>query len=334
MSATHHRFVVDLGWRALLRDLGVSEQDLLRHARLPLDLFSRAAPALSSEEYFRLYDSLGQLVGDPAFPLRIGQAVSVEVFSPPLFACFCSPHLNAALQRLAQYKPLIGPVTLEVAIGERETVAALGGLAAGLPPPASFIAAELVFLVQMARLATRERLVPARVTVPAPLVEPERYGAFFGTDVRPGSAASVVFHAEDAGKPFLTASESMWSVFEPELRTRLAGLRREDGCRERVRACLMESLAAGHGSMAEVADRLAVSTRTLQRRLREEGTSFQHELNRLREELAHHYLVQTHHSSAEISFLLGYDDPNSFIRAFHGWTGLTPERSRAVARQA
>jgi len=42
--------------------------------------------------------------------------------------------------------------------------------------------------------------------------------------------------------------------------------------------------------------------------------------------------IKTEFSSAEISFLLGYEDPNSFIRAFHGWTGATPERLRAESR--
>ena len=333
MTAANNRFVVDLGWRVLLSDLGLSEQDLLRHARLPLDLFSRTAPTLTSEEYFRVWHSLAQLVDDPAFPLLLGQAISVEVFSPPLFACFCSPSLNAALMRLSRYKPLIGPLRLDVVIGDEETAATFGGPPDDTPPPASFIAAELVFLVHMARLATRERVVPAGVTFPAPLAERERFEGYFGTNVLLGAVGSIAFAAEDASKPFLSASENMWTVFEPELRTRLATLRRETGFRERVRACLMEILAGGQCSMADVADRLAVSTRTLQRRLRDDGTSFQHELNSLRQELARHYLLQTHHSSAEISFLLGYDDPNSFIRAFHGWTGLTPERSRVAARQ-
>ena len=84
--------------------------------------------------------------------------------------------------------------------------------------------------------------------------------------------------------------------------------------------------------MAGTAARLAVSQRTLQRRLQEEGSSFQHELNALREDLARHYLTNPRYSSAEIAFLLGYDDPNSFIRAFHGWTGSTPDRVRAESR--
>ena len=332
MTAANCQFVVDLGWQVLLRDLGIAPQDLLRHARLPLDLFGRAAPSLTTDEYFRLWQSLEQLLDDPAFPLRLGQAISVEAFSPPIFACFCSEDLNSALRRLSQYKPLIGPLRLDVTTDERETAVVLEGLPDEEPPPFSLIATELVFLVHLARTATRERIEPARVAAPTELAQISKYEAFFGTGVGLGPKGSIAFRAEDAGKPFLTANESMWRVFEPELRARLSSLKSEDGMRDRVRACLMEQLAGGRFSMSDVADRLAVSTRTLQRRLRDEGTTFQQELSTLREKLARHYLAKSPYSSAEISFLLGYDDPNSFFRAFHAWTGQTPERARAAIR--
>ena len=327
MTAASGRFVVDLGWQVLLKDLGLSAQDLLRQARLPLDLFSRKAPTLTTEEYFRLWDGLAHLLDAPAFPLRLGQSVSVEAFSPPIFACFCSADLNAALTRLAQYKPLIGPLTLTVERGERATVVALGGLT--VPLPSALIATELVFLVHLARLATRERICPVAVHVTTALPEADQYARFFGTAVELGPFNGLTFSADDARRPFLTANESLWSVFEPALRTRMADLGRESGFRDRVRACLMETLASGQCAMADVARRLAVSTRTLQRRLNEEGTSFQQELNDMRADLARHYLSSSRYSSAEISFLLGYSDPNSFIRAFHTWTGQTPESARS-----
>ncbi|WP_164705726.1 helix-turn-helix transcriptional regulator, partial [Pseudomonas viridiflava] len=96
----------------------------------------------------------------------------------------------------------------------------------------------------------------------------------------------------------------------------LSDLDRTCGMLERVRSALLESLPAGEVSMQAVGRKLGVSTRTLQRRLQSEGTSFQQILDTLRESLAHHYLRNTAMSSAEISFLLGFEDPNSFARAF------------------
>jgi AraC-like DNA-binding protein len=328
-SAGSTRFIVDLGWQVLLKDLGLSPQDLLRRARLPQDLLSRPAPSLSTEEYFRLWDGMADLMDDQAFPLRLGQSIPVEAFSPPIFACFCSPDLNAALARLSQYKPLIGPMTLTVSRETDRTAVTLGGLPDSAPLPASLIATELVFLVHLARLATREHIEPLAAYVAADLPARHRYDAYFGRQVSDAPANGLVFSANDARRPFLTANEAMWSTFEPQLRTRLGDLATDATFRDRVSACLMESLAGGQCTMPDIAGRLAVSTRTLQRRLHDENTSFQDVLNDLREGLARHYLANTVHTSAEISFLLGYDDPNSFIRAFHAWTGQTPERVRS-----
>jgi AraC-like DNA-binding protein len=149
--------------------------------------------------------------------------------------------------------------------------------------------------------------------------------------VSDGERNTVTFSAEDAARPFLTANEAMWEFFEPELRRRLSELETGSTMSERVRAVLLEMLPAGEASVEAVALRLMVSPRTLQRRLREEGTSYQAVLNETREALARHYLSSSSLPAAEISFLLGYEDPNSFYRAFHGWTGETPEGVRTAA---
>lgn len=69
----------------------------------------------------------------------------------------------------------------------------------------------------------------------------------------------------------------------------------------------------------------------MQRRLGEEGVTFQQLLADVREDLARHYLTQSTLSLTEIAFLLGYDDPNSFHRAFNRRTGRTPLGVRVAA---
>jgi AraC-like DNA-binding protein len=125
----------------------------------------------------------------------------------------------------------------------------------------------------------------------------------------------------------------MWSMFEPELRRRLVELDIAAATAERMRWALIELLPSGRASVPAVASKLALSARTLQRRLRDEGTTFQRVLDDTRGDLARHYLGQTAMASAEISFLLGYEDPNSFARAFREWIGTTPEQYRARLRE-
>ena len=332
MNSFSQRFVVDKGWQVLLKDLGVAPQDLLRQANLPLDLFCQPEATLTIAQYFDFWRGLEMLLSsDLVFPLRVAQSVTVESFSPPIFACICSENLNLALQRLAHYKPLIGPLRLDIEITDEQTAITLGELPGQPPLPPSLVAMELTFFVHLARLATRDRIIPLKVQSTGEIPGADEFEEFFGTRLSVGSFDGVVFSAVDAQKPFLTAHAGMWSIFEPELQKRMQHLSVDSLFRERVRACLVEILASGQCSMSDVAKRLAVSPRTLQRRLQEEDTSFKQELSNLRAELANHYLVNTPYSSAEISFLLGYSEPSSFFRAFHIWTGKTPDFVREMA---
>jgi len=120
----------------------------------------------------------------------------------------------------------------------------------------------------------------------------------------------------------------MWAIFEPELRKRLADLEGNATFSERTQAVLLEGLPSGRFGMGDVARRLAVSSRTLQRRLRGEGTSFKAVVDTTRESLAKHYLGRTQLTGTEIAYLLGFEEPNSFFRAVQRWEGTTPESLR------
>jgi AraC-like DNA-binding protein len=323
-------YVLETGWQILLKDMDISVQDVLYHARLSLDLLSRKSPTITGDEFFRLWDGLAHVLRhEPTFPLRLARAITSEIFSPPIFICLCSRDLNMALDRMALYKPIVGPLRLEIEHHDRHTVVAIRGWPEATLPPPSLIAFELAFCVQVARMATREQINPLSVHVTQELPECDAYQAFFRKSPRRSDFNGLIFSAEDAKKPFLTVNDAMWSLFEPELNKRLQSLTQEATFRERVRACLIEILASGQTSVEDVASRLAMSSRTLQRHLQGEGTSFQKVLDDLREELARHYLATSEYSSGQIAFLLGYEEPNSFYRAFHAWTGQTPEFVRS-----
>ena len=120
----------------------------------------------------------------------------------------------------------------------------------------------------------------------------------------------------------------MWQVFEPELQRRLSQLSDQASTAERVHAVLLELLPGNDASIDNTAQRLGMSKRTLQRRLEQEGENYRALVHACREALARHYLLNTTLSGYEIAFLLGFEDPNSFYRAFMAWTGQTPETLR------
>jgi len=327
------RFTVDPGIRALLDDLGISAARLLRRAQLPAGLFRDGPVALTSEEYFRLWDALNTESENPNLAVAIGQAISVETFSPPLFAALCSPNLQVAAQRIATYKPLIGPMGVGIT-QDSIRLTLTYRWPAGMTPPQLLATTELVFWVALARIATRHHVRPARVTVRQQLADPGTVAAYLGVHLRTGPTWSISFAADDAARPFLTENEPMWRFFAPELRRRLADLHAAASAAERVRAALAETLPAGDHTMTTVAHHLATSPRTLQRQLQAEGTTFQAVLTGTREHLARHYLTHSAMTTAEIAYLLAYDDTNSFYRAFRTWTGTTPDTLRTATTSA
>lgn len=309
--------------------MGLPEREVLRAAQLPEDLLSRSNERLEGAAFFAFWRAMEAATEDE-LAIRFAQAISAEAFDPPLFSALCSARLSAAATRLAQYKPLICPMRLRVEEGEEELCLTMRW-PPGEVPPFSLGAAEMLFWVAFGRLATRAPIKPRWVRFPVLPEHPEAYQLYLGARVERGPEWQIAFSREDAELPFMTAQESMWSVFEPELRRRLADLERGASMGERVKASLLEQLPAGESSVQAVARRLATSVRTLQRRLREEGTSFQQALAETRRALAEHYLHSSELSAPEISYLLGYEDPNSFYRAFQQWTGLSPERARRAA---
>ncbi len=327
---TGERFTLDPSIKALLKDLGVSPAHVLRRAGLPADLFARGPVALAPEEYFRLWEALDAESGDPDLAVAIGRSISVEMFNPPIFAAMCSPDLQTAAGRIATYKPLIGPMRLGVDQGG-EGLRISFRWPAGMTPPPLLAATELVFWAALARIATRHHVQPVHVSDPWLPADHAGLNDYFGARVHIGPAHAITFAPNDANRPFLTENEQLWRFFAPELRKRLADLQAAASIADRVRAALHETLPAGGSSMTSVTRQLAVSSRTLQRQLRLEGTTFQEILATTREDLARHYLSHGTMRTAEIAYLLGYDDTNSFYRAFRAWTGTTPDAVRATA---
>ncbi|MBC3930719.1 helix-turn-helix domain-containing protein [Undibacterium curvum] len=318
-----------------MQDAGISASPVLRRAQLPGDLFARQNVRLDPVNFFKLWTAIDEEAAsiDSELPtaLQIAKVMSSDWFDPELFAALCSANLASALERIAKYVRLIAPMIIKIDRSFAHTTITMDFMDHTQRPPEVFLIFKLVFFVQLVRLATRSHVLPLRVSWPSTLDAHRHtmaYQHYFGIAVTDAPLATVVFSNEDMTRPFLTENHKMWLFFEPSLRQRLADLDKTASMVERVRSALLEAMPAGEVSIQSVSRKLAVSIRTLQRRLQDEGTSFQHTLDNLRQSLAQHYLRNTEMSSAEISFLLGFEDSNSFARAFHSWTGKTPQTVR------
>jgi len=328
------RFAIDAAWRVLLVDLDIRAEDAFRLAQLPEALWHATPARIDADAFYRLWAALEQLAGPVPLPVRAACALRGDAFSPLLFAALCSRDLAQAVSRVAQYKSLTAPLRIATQSTATRFVVTLHA-GAGIPPlPTSFGVAELMFLVALARLATRRRIPVLRLTAPASLEHHDAYAEYLGVPIEHGPDFSLTLPAEEASRPFLTNDDALWAAFEPDLRRRLSRLGESPLVAERVRSVLMEALPGGTADAAHVARALAMSRRTMQRLLEQEGTSFAVVLRDVRASLARHYLERTSLSMQEIAFLLGFAQPTSFFRAFRDWTGFTPAAIRAASHRA
>lgn len=320
-------YLLDMQLPQLLDTAGIDAGEVLRLAQLPEDLFSRAEPVLTGAEYLRLLDAIGELTPAEGFAVTLATADGIEQFSPPIFAAYCSPNGTACIERLAKLKPLIGPVRYRLESLGPEATLHIEGEEPGTQLPAFVAEGEIAFILHVMRSATKRHITPLQVEAAHPVS-----GALtelVGVSVAVTGINAVTFTAEDLQVPFISRNEAMWSYFEPELRRRLSQLEVDDSISARVRAALVELLPAGENTIEDVARKLATSSRTLQRQLSEEGTTFRKQLNHVRQILAQQYLTSSDMDMDTIAFMLGYAEAGSFVRAFTLWTGASPAAYRA-----
>lgn len=312
-------FPLDKNYAALLRTYGISVDELLKRARLPLDMFVRDNPCVTAEEYYRFMKAIEDIVPDKKMPILLATADNIETITPPIFGAYCSANARECVKRIAQYKALAGAIIFGIGEDEQGTTVEIKG-EENIEIPEIIIGVEMVLLTNLIRKATKENVIPVKITVQNPFVNPE-YEQFLGRKAEEGATNSITFSNEDAEIPFITRNESMWNFFEPELKKRLSEMDTDDSFSAKVRSVLVEILPAGKSGIEDVAMALGTSRRSLQRKLKEENTTFQKQLNNVRELLAKNYIQNTQLSSEDIAYLLGYQDLNSFFRAFSLWTG-------------
>lgn len=324
-------YLLDTQLPRLLAAVGLDTGEVLRKAGLAEDLFTRPTPAASGADYLALMQAIGELAPSDDLAVSLATADGIEQFNPPIFAAFCARDGLRCIERLAQYKPLIGPVRYRLETMGPESTLYLEGEDAGSQLPAFVAEGEFAFILHVLCSATKQHIKPLRVESAHPVSS--SLEKLTSAPVVVNGINAITFALSDLEIPFISHNEGMWSYFEPELSRRLSELDLDDTTSARVRAALVELLPAGESNIEDVARKLATSARTLQRRLSDEGTTFRKQLGHVRLLLAKQYLSSGDMSTDSIAFMLGYLEANSFVRAFTLWTGTTPAAYRAKSRR-
>ena len=321
---------IPIGLAAALLDTGVSPAEVLATARLPSRLLDIPGRYVPPPDYFALWRAIRSVSGDAGIGLRLATAVKPELTEPLFLAILSAADFAGALAVISRFKRLLEPQDLIIRAGHPGlVVVSYEWTQAEDAPPQVLVDAELAFLVEVSRRGTRcPDLSPRELHLRTPVLEEGAgHAAFFRCPIRLGAGQdAVVFTADDTGRPFLTHNPPLLNALIPHLQANTPAS--PESVLARVRSVIAERVRGQRPTAPAVARELAMSTRAMQRVLNDHGTTFRRLLDEVRNEHARGYLASTSFSDGEVSFLLGFDDPNSFYRAFRSWNGMSPSEFR------
>lgn len=267
--------------------------------------------------------------------LVLGRSYHITSFGILGYALMSSPTLAEAVNLTLRFLDLTHvfstphihlPGTGRAAVGEIEVELRVAGLEED-PDLAAFLRErDLCAIVQVLHELAGGRFELTAVDLPVGPGTEDGYRALLGVVPRPqGQRAAFRFRFAELERPLPQGNPHSQSLAEALCRDVVSRRRRRTGITEQVRVWITRNVAHG-ADMAQAAESLALSERTLRRRLSQEGTGYQALLDEVREALAEEMLGTGLLSVEDIALRLGYAEASSFIHAFKRWKGCTPAR--------
>ena len=316
-----------------LEALGVRAPAVLRRAGLPQAFINQPRVLLNTEELFALWRAVGEVSTDPSIGLLLGTETKTERFHPIGLAALSSENFGSAIDQMARYKQLTCPEEVLQEKDDEEWSIQFRWLLADEVEPPVLIECCFAWVLSTARVGTGTRISPVRVEFVQPRAHVKTIERHFGCPVVCGTPRNaIIFRATDANRPFVTRNAELLGILAPRFDEELKQENGDENFLERVRIAIQQRLTGRRPTIEDIADALHISSRTLQRRLQDDGSSFQRVLEEARHQLARHYLNNSVLELNEAAYLLGYEDGNSFVRAFRTWEGIPPARWREQQR--
>lgn len=326
--------VLSTSSRALLdacARLGLDTAEILRAARLDAATVRDPDARIPIDRVEALWQKAAELSNDPNLALHAIEVLPFGAYRVIDLLSLSAPTVGAALAKVSDYFPLINDaIRLPYVAGDRHvsfSVEAPLRPAAITPAYAEYTLAA-VYLRTRAATNVSYRLDRVEFAHPRPadISEHER---IFGCPVGFGSdTCRMVVAREVWDTPCAGRDPALFALLDVHARTLLDRLVTPDAIVGRVREAIEEELRGGDPRLESVARRLAMSPRTLQRRLKDHGVLFNDVLDAMRFQVAKAHLARRDTASREVAYLLGFAEQSSFNRAFKRWSGQTPAEFR------
>jgi AraC-like DNA-binding protein len=310
-----------------LHALGLDVAAVLAAAGIEPATLDDADGRIPHDVALRLWHEASRRSGDDAFGIHAAESIRPGAFDVLDYATRSSETLAQGLRRLVRYHRILH----DAAVVQLDVDGERGVLTHVLPEPSAVLPRQVAeFVVAgwlvVARQATGMDFAPVEVLFRhAAPVDVGEHRRLFRAPVRFRSDANgIVLAQATLDTPLVKSDAGLCAVLDRHLAELLERIPRPTGLAARVRQIVAKDLASGVPDARAVARALHMSRRSLQRRLRDDRTSYRSLVESLRRELATRYLAERELGIGEIAFLLGFSETSAFHRAFRRWTGRTP----------
>jgi AraC-like DNA-binding protein len=318
-----------------LRTAGLDVDLVLRRAKLQRSRFNVPNPQGTADEFFALWRAVEETAPDANLGLRLGSTALTDFENVAVLAALHSATLGEGLRKLARYKRLVCPEKVSIDVGNGEARIRFEWLFANDEPPP--LVTDLIFsgVVSLAQRGTKTSVRPLRVELTRRRVHAAILRRHFRCEVRFDAPRDVlVFDEASLDLPMVHRNAQLLAILVPGLELAAAQAEEARSLADDVRLALGDAMSGDRPLVGKIAKSLGLSARTMQRRLGELGTTYQELLDDVRHQSARRLLAKTDLPMGDLAFLLGFEEVNSFVRAFQGWEGASPAKWRENAAVA
>ncbi len=310
---------------------GGNPDRVLRTLGLDRLKFANSDGFITSFTFARLLEAAAGETGDKCFGLHFGEHFNPRDIGALVYVVVNSPNIAAAIHNLERYFHLHNEATT-VAFSVEGRQGYLRYLVTGLAtaPVSQQNEFSMAVLLKTFRIIAGADWKPREIQfahqAPARISEHRRV---FGNRISFGCATNaLVVEADFVGRQVHAADRRLYRILKEHAERMLEEMPPGNDVIAVANRAITEAMHEGNPTLAQVAKKMSMSPRTLERRLKEHEVVFKKLLDETRRRFALDYLRDRKHSLTEIAFLLGYSETSVFNRAFKRWTGSTPSEYR------
>lgn len=328
MHTYQHQFISALLAYAAQR--GISPQRLCDGSAIDFTGLQKQNSPLSPEQINSLWKNAAQLTDDPCFGLHFGESMQLAALGLIGQIIATSNTVGEALTHAGRMVHLITDM-FGIQTEKEETTLTIAFIADAERSKAypytfrhmgdyllGFVLHELDGLLL-------KKLIPKLVQLSDNFADTSEYERIFRCPIQANSQRlAIAIDSHYAALPIITANYDMQKILHGHIHTLLKTPSSEPVFGDKIYTYLMANSYLCTQSLEAVAANFNMSSRSLQRRLKEEGITFLEIVEEVRKNLAIHYLKSEHYQIKDIAYTLGYNETSAFLKAFKRWTGKTP----------